>query len=144
MARLGATYPDFGHRLVEAWDALSARDRGILGQLATDGPTRTADKRALPVHVLIETLGALHDVWEIAGLPGVESIDFGLMDFVSDHHGAIPGAAMKSPGQFEHPLIVRAKCEIATAALARGIVPTHNVTTELKDIDFIEDRKRVV
>ena len=28
---------------VEAWDALSARDRGILGQLATDGPTRTAD-----------------------------------------------------------------------------------------------------
>ena len=76
---------------------------------------------ALPVHVLIETLGALHDVWEIAGLPGVESIDFGLMDFVSDHHGAIPGAAMKSPGQFEHPLIVRAKCEIATAALARGV-----------------------
>ena len=43
LARLGATYPDFGHRLVEAWDALSARDRGILGQLATDGPTRTAD-----------------------------------------------------------------------------------------------------
>ena len=43
MARLGATYPDFGHRLTEAWDALSARDRGILGQLATDGPTRTAD-----------------------------------------------------------------------------------------------------
>lgn len=99
-------------------------------------------KRELPVHVLIETLGALHDVWEIAGLPGVESIDFGLMDFVSDHHGAIPGAAMKSPGQFEHPLIVRAKCEIATAALARGVVPTHNVTTELKDIDFIRNDAR--
>ena len=43
LARLGATYPDFGHRLMEAWDALSARDRSILGQLATDGPTRTAD-----------------------------------------------------------------------------------------------------
>ena len=43
LTRLGVTYPDFGHRLVEAWDALSARDRGILGQLATDGPTRTAD-----------------------------------------------------------------------------------------------------
>jgi hypothetical protein len=57
------------------------------------------------------------------------------MDFVSGHHGAIPGSAMKSPGQFEHPLIVRAKCEIAAAALANGVVPSHNVTTELKDLD---------
>ena len=99
-------------------------------------------KRELPVHVLIETLGALHEVWEIAGLPGVESIDFGLMDFVSDHHGAIPGTAMKSPGQFEHPLIVRAKSEVSTAALAQGVVPTHNVTTELKDLEFIRNDAR--
>ncbi len=99
-------------------------------------------KREIPVHVLIETLGALHDVWEIAGLPGVESLDFGLMDFVSGHHGAIPGSAMRSPGQFEHPLVIRAKCEISTAALARGVVPTHNVTTELKDIDFIRNDAR--
>lgn len=89
--------------------------------------------REIPVHVLIETHGALRDVWKIAALPGVESIDFGLMDFVSDHLGAIPGAAMKSPGQFEHPLIVRAKAEISAAALANGIIPTHNVTTELRD-----------
>ncbi|MDR2678252.1 MAG: CoA ester lyase, partial [Zoogloeaceae bacterium] len=32
-----------------------------------------------------------------------------------------------------HPLIVRAKCEIAAAALAHGRVPTHNVCTELSD-----------
>jgi citrate lyase subunit beta/citryl-CoA lyase len=54
--------------------------------------------RKLPVHVLIETHGALREVWRIAGLDGVESLDFGLMDFVSAHHGAIPGSAMKSPG----------------------------------------------
>lgn len=93
--------------------------------------------RPLPVHVLIETHGALREVWDIAVQDGVESLDFGLMDFVSGHHGAIPGAAMKSPGQFEHPLIVRAKTEIAAAALASGVVPSHNVTTELKDLDFI-------
>jgi hypothetical protein len=87
------------------------------------------------VHVLIETHGALREVWEIAALPGVESLDFGLMDFVSGHHGAIPGSAMKSPGQFEHPLVARAKCEITAAALANGVVPSHNVTTELKDIE---------
>jgi citrate lyase subunit beta/citryl-CoA lyase len=91
----------------------------------------------IPVHVLIETHGALRDVWQIAALDGVESIDFGLMDFVSAHHGAIPGEAMRSPGQFEHPLIVRAKCEIAAAALANGAIPSHNVTTELKDAEYI-------
>jgi citrate lyase subunit beta/citryl-CoA lyase len=100
-------------------------------------------KRAIPVHVLIETHGALREVWAIAGLPGVESLDFGLMDFVSAHHGAIPGSAMKSPGQFQHPLVARAKCEIAAAALGNGVVPSHNVCTELKDAAVVfEDAKR--
>lgn len=99
--------------------------------------------REIPVHVLIETPGALHEVWQIAALPGVESIDFGLMDFVSSHHGAIPDSAMRSPGQFSHPLIARAKCEIAAAALGNGIVPTHNVTTELQDAAVVrEDARR--
>ena len=87
----------------------------------------------IPVHVLIETHGALREAYAIASVPGVECIDFGLMDFVSAHHGAIPASAMASPGQFEHPLVVRAKCEIVAAALAAGVVPVHNVTTELHD-----------
>ena len=102
---------------------------------------RTIEKQhavpPIPVHILIETHGALREVWEIATLAGVESLDFGLMDFVSGHHGAIPGSAMKSPGQFEHPLVARAKCEISAAALANGVVPSHNVTTELHDLAYI-------
>ena len=94
-------------------------------------------ERTIPLHVLIETHTALREAWQIAALPAVESLDFGLMDFVSAHHGAIPGSAMKSPGQFDHPLVARAKCEIATAALANGVVPSHNVTTELRDLDLI-------
>lgn len=102
-------------------------------------------EREIPVHVLIETPGALHEVWQIAALPHVESIDFGLMDFVSAHHGAIPGSAMRSPGQFSHPLVTRAKCELASAALANGIVPTHNVTTELRDSRVVrEDAQRAL
>jgi citrate lyase subunit beta / citryl-CoA lyase len=93
--------------------------------------------REIPVHVLIETHGALREAWQIAALPHVESIDFGLMDFVSAHHGAIPGAAMRSPGQFDHPLIARAKAGIAAAALGNGVVPTHNVSTELTDMDAV-------
>ncbi|WP_303784317.1 CoA ester lyase [Azovibrio restrictus] len=99
-------------------------------------------KHNIPVHVLIETHGALREVWQIAALDGVESLDFGLMDFVSGHHGAIPGSAMQSPGQFDHPLVARAKCEISAAALGCGVVPTHNVTTELKDREYIRNDAR--
>ena len=99
--------------------------------------------REIPVHVLIETPGALHEVWEIARLPHVEVLDFGLMDFVSAHHGAIPAAAMRSPGQFSHALVVRAKCALAAAALGNGIVPSHNVTTEIRDATVVrEDARR--
>jgi citrate lyase subunit beta / citryl-CoA lyase len=99
--------------------------------------------REIPVHVLIETPGALHEVWEIARLPHVETLDFGLMDFVSAHHGAIPASAMRSPGQFNHTLVARAKCEIAAAALGNGIVPSHNVTTEIRDAAVVrEDARR--
>ena len=93
--------------------------------------------RQIPAHVLIETHGALREVAAIAALPGIETLDFGLMDFISGHHGAIPAAAMKSPGQFEHPLVARAKCAIAAAALGHGLVPSHNVTTELHDTQAV-------
>ncbi|MCC7363231.1 MAG: CoA ester lyase [Dehalococcoidia bacterium] len=94
-------------------------------------------KREIPIHALIETHGALREVWQIAELPNVQVLDFGLMDFVSAHHGAITSAHMKSPGQFDHALIHRAKAETVAAALANGVVPAHNVTLELKDTDFI-------
>lgn len=97
---------------------------------------------AIPVHVLIETPGALREAWEIAALPGVESLDFGLMDYVSAQHGALPASAMRSPGQFEHPLLVRAKCEIVVAALANGVIPTHNVSVELRDHELVRDDAR--
>jgi citrate lyase subunit beta / citryl-CoA lyase len=90
-------------------------------------------QRQIPVHVLIETHGALREVFRIAAHPRVQSLSFGLMDFVSAHHGAIPSAAMRSPGQFDHPLVLRAKTEIASACHAYGKVPSHNVTTEFKD-----------
>ena len=92
-----------------------------------------AGRKDLPVHVLIETHGALREVHEIAALPQVQCLSFGIMDFVSAHYGAIPGSAMRTPGQFTHPLVVRAKLEIAAACHAHGKVPSHNVTTEIKD-----------
>jgi citrate lyase subunit beta/citryl-CoA lyase len=50
---------------------------------------------------------------------------------------------MRSPGQFKHPLVARAKCEIAAAALGNGVIPAHNVTTELRDTNVVrEDARR--
>ncbi len=92
-----------------------------------------AGRTALPIHVLIETHGALQQVQAIAALPQVECLSFGIMDFVSAHLGAIPANAMRSPGQFTHPLVMRAKLEIAAACHANGKVASHNVTTDIKD-----------
>jgi citrate lyase subunit beta / citryl-CoA lyase len=94
-------------------------------------------ERDIAVHVLIETHGALRDVERIAALPTVEVLDFGLMDFVSGHHGAIPASAMRSPGQFEHKLLVRAKANVVAAALANGVVPAHNVCLDLKNTEVV-------
>jgi citrate lyase subunit beta/citryl-CoA lyase len=98
-----------------------------------DVAQRKKAKRDIPVHVLVETHGALRDAWNIAALAHVQVLDFGLMDFVSGHHGAIHASNMRSPGQFEHPLIVRAKAEIVASALAHGVVPAHNVSLDLRN-----------
>ena len=74
----------------------------------------------IPLHALIESPAAVHQAFEIAAHARVQSLSFGLMDFVSAHAGAIPGAAMGVQGQFEHPLVVRAKLEIAAACHAYG------------------------
>jgi citrate lyase subunit beta/citryl-CoA lyase len=93
--------------------------------------------RVIPIQVLIETHGALHEVYEIAALEQVESLSFGLMDFVSAHHGAIPGNAMDR-GQFDHPLVARAMLEISAACHAHGKVASHNVCTNINDVAIIE------
>lgn len=100
-------------------------------------------QREIPIHVLIETHGALADVEKIAKLSWMQVLDFGLMDFISGHHGAIPNACMKSPGQFEHELIRRAKAKVVAAALANGVIPAHNVTLDLKNqYQTYQDAKR--
>ncbi|WP_284614906.1 HpcH/HpaI aldolase/citrate lyase family protein [Aquabacterium humicola] len=110
--------------LADAQAAIAAVERVI---------ARTGRGAQLPLHMLIETHGALRDVMAIAALPRLESLSFGLMDFVSAHRGAIPQSAMTVRGQFEHPLVVRAKLEIAAACHAAAIVPSHCVVTEFKD-----------
>jgi citrate lyase subunit beta/citryl-CoA lyase len=93
--------------------------------------------RAIPVHALIETHGALRDVAAIAAHPRITSLSFGLMDFVSAHRGAIPATAMGAEGQFTHPLVLRAKLEIAAACHAFAKTPSHCVVTEFNDADAI-------
>ncbi len=88
------------------------------------------------LQIMFEDELGLRDVFQIAAHPQVKFLAFGQMDFTSSHRGAIPASAMKSPGQFDHPLLRRAKLEISAAAHAYGKTPTHNPTT-----DFGSDRQ---
>ena len=90
-------------------------------------------KREIPIHILVETHGALRDVEKTATLPWLQVLDFGLMDFVSGYQGAIPASNMRSPGQFEHRLIAAAKAKVCQAAIENHIIPCHNVTLDLKN-----------
>ncbi len=89
------------------------------------------------LHVLIETPGAVLDVQAIAGIRLVESLSFGVMDYVSHFNGAVPEAAMRSPLQFEHPLLVKARVEMAMACHRFGKVASHNVCTQFKDLQQV-------
>ena len=93
-----------------------------------------AGAKTLPLQVLIESPAAVHRAFDIAAHPRVQSLSFGLMDFVSAHAGAIPSDGMGAQGQFTHPLVVRAKLEIASACHAHGKVPSHCVVTEFNDV----------
>jgi citrate lyase subunit beta / citryl-CoA lyase len=108
-----------------------------LAMVAPQGPAQ-----ALPLHVLVESPAAVHRAFEIAAHPRVQSISFGLMDFVSAHAGAIPVDGMSGQGQFSHPLVVRAKLEIASACHAHGKTPSHCVVTEFRDASAIETAAR--
>lgn len=111
----------------------AARQVGEMIEYIQSAANRAGLRREIPIHVLIETHGALREVHQIAAMPWLQVLDFGLMDFVSGHHGAIPSSAMRSPMQFDHALVRRAKSEVVAAALARGVVPAHNVTLDLKN-----------
>ncbi len=94
--------------------------------------------QTIPIHVLIETHGALEDAFAIASLPQIECLSFGLMDFVSAHYGAIPASAMSSD-QFKHPLVVRAMLEISAACHRFAKTPSHNVCTEIKNMSVVNE-----
>ncbi|CAM3353122.1 HpcH/HpaI aldolase/citrate lyase family protein [Paracidovorax anthurii] len=119
-----------GHRLCHLMvPKVESVDDVLRAERALDA----AGARHLPLHVLIESPAAVQRAFEIAAHPRVESISFGLMDFVSAHGGAIPAQAMGAQGQFAHPLVVRAKLEIAAACHAHSKVPSHCVVTEFSD-----------
>jgi citrate lyase subunit beta/citryl-CoA lyase len=95
---------------------------------------RSGRTTPMPLQALIESAGAVQQAFAIAAHPRVQSLSFGLMDFVSAHGGAIPDEAMGLAGQFSHPLVLRAKLEIAAACHAHGKVPSHCVVTEFSDV----------
>ena len=127
------------HLMIPKVETVADVERAVAAvDAAARGTGRTAP---LPLQVLLESPAAVHRAFDIAAHVRVQSISFGLMDFVSAHGGAVPDSAMSSKpdsvtgelGQFSHPLVRRAKLEIASACHAHGKVPSHCVVTEFSD-----------
>jgi len=98
---------------------------------------------AMTIQAMMEDEAGLHQVFQVAAHPQVGMVSFGQMDFTSSHRGAIPVSAMQSPGQFDHPLMRRAKLEVSAACHAFGRVPTHNPTTDFASpSQAFEDARR--
>ncbi len=154
--RVGARIVPFGHAAFEAMLEVIVRTAGerlaylmipkvrdaadfAAAAAAVDAAARAAGlARVIPLHALVETHGALREVQQLAAHPRIESLSFGLMDFVSAHRGAIPQSAMGAEGQFTHPLVVRAKLEIAAACHGFAKTPSHCVVTEFKDTRLLQ------
>lgn len=120
-----------GHRLTHV---MIPKVESVADVRRAEAAVLAAYPQGLPLQVLIESPGAVRRAFDIADHPRVQSLSFGLMDFVSAHAGAIPAEGMGVAGQFTHPLVVRAKLEIACAAHASGKVPSHCVVTEFNDV----------
>ena len=145
---LGHAASAWSHVMVPKVDSVADVDRAV--QVMDAALASSTRDRPLPLHVLIESPLAVHQVASIAAHPRVESLSFGLMDFVSAHGGAIPASAMAVAGQdtadghdqFSHPLVVRAKLEISAACHAFGKVPSHCVVTEFKRPEVVWEAAR--
>ena len=124
-----------GHRLCHI---MVPKVESVDDVLQVERALERAGAAHLPIHALIESPAAVHRAFEIAAHPRVQSLSFGLMDFVSAHAGAIPAQGMTSAGQFSHPLVVRAKLAIAAACHAHGKVPSHCVVTEFTDATALQ------
>ena len=141
---VGGAVQSLSYIMVPKVESLADVETAVAAIDAAIRPGQRTD--SLPLHVLVESPAAAHRAFEIAGHPRVQSISFGLMDFVSAHAGAIPHTAMgvraadddDSLDQFHHPLVVRAKLDIASACHAAGKVPSHCVVTELRDASIVE------
>jgi citrate lyase subunit beta / citryl-CoA lyase len=136
------------HLMIPKVESVADVERAVA---AVDAAARnTSRSLPLPLQVLLESPAAVHRAFDIAAHPRVQSISFGLMDFVSAHGGAVPDSAMSSRpdsltgelGQFSHPLVVRAKLDIASACHAHGKVPSHCVVTEFSDTEAMKAAAR--
>ena len=145
---VGGAAASLCHLMIPKVETVADVERAVA---AVDTAARgTGRSQPLPLQVLLESPAAVHRAFDTAAHPRVQSISFGLMDFVSAHGGAIPDSAMSSrpdsvtgePGQFTHPLVLRAKLEIAAACHAHGKVPSHCVVTEFSDTEAMKAAAR--
>ena len=140
---VGGAASALSYLMIPKVESVADVDRAVA---AVDAAMPAGASPPLPIHVLIESPAAVHRAFDIAAHPRVQSLSFGLMDFVSAHGGAIPSTAMtvraasdaSTLDQFHHPLVLRAKMDISSACHAHGKVPSHCVVTAFRDVPALK------
>ena len=103
------------------------KPRGVEDVRAQIAYLREVEKKAglereIPVHVLIETLGALHDAWAIAALPGVDAV------YVASPHSHHRDHALLAIAAGKHVLVEKAFTRNAAEALEASPAPPASFT----------------
>lgn len=96
-------------------------------------------KKLPPLRILIEDISVLSDIEQISKDVDVETLELGLMDFISSFNALIPMNECKDLNEFSNPLINYYKSLLSITATKNNKTPVHNVCREYKDSSKIEE-----
>jgi citrate lyase subunit beta / citryl-CoA lyase len=86
-----------------------------------------------PLRILFETHSIFPDLDVISKDPSVQSIELGIMDFISSMNGIIPMDECRDLHEFNNPLINHIKSLLSLGAARNKKLATHNVCREYKN-----------
>jgi citrate lyase subunit beta/citryl-CoA lyase len=94
---------------------------------------RKNDTNLPPLRILFETHSIFSDLDVISKDPSVQSIELGIMDFISSMNGIIPMDECRGLQEFSNPLINHIKSLLSLSAAKNEKLATHSVCREYKD-----------
>lgn len=91
-----------------------------------------------PLRILIEHPSVLSELDLISKDDSVETLEIGIMDFISAMGGIVPMDECSGEKEFNNPLLQSLKSQVSTTAIRNNKTAVHSVCREFKDQNKIE------